>query len=131
MQLNDKLTPPADLSTLQRNFSFIFLSLLTESTSAVNSASSFLNSVSPGGSRLPLVTALKTVEWFTRLRSVFCLVDKYLSVFITAGSLLLFSWTSKHKERTQNLRITAYAQCSACPSSNTTHLLEGTPCTSC
>ncbi|MED6279844.1 hypothetical protein CHARACLAT_004879 [Characodon lateralis] len=55
MQLNNKLTPPADLSTLQRNFSFIFLSLLTESTSAVNSASSFLNSISARGSRHPLL----------------------------------------------------------------------------
>ncbi|MED6281058.1 hypothetical protein CHARACLAT_017398 [Characodon lateralis] len=55
IQLNNKLSPPANLSTLQRNFSFIFLSLLTESTSAVNSAPSFLNSVSPGGSRLPLL----------------------------------------------------------------------------
>ncbi|MEQ2182912.1 hypothetical protein GOODEAATRI_027132 [Goodea atripinnis] len=58
IQLNDKLSPPANLSTLQRNFSFIFLSLLTESTSAVNSAPSFLNSVFPGGSRLPLVRTI-------------------------------------------------------------------------
>ncbi|MED6291891.1 hypothetical protein CHARACLAT_028252 [Characodon lateralis] len=42
-------------TTLQPNFSFIFLSLLTGSMSAVNSASSFLNSVSPGGSCHPLL----------------------------------------------------------------------------
>ncbi|MEQ2198230.1 hypothetical protein XENOCAPTIV_009786, partial [Xenoophorus captivus] len=71
------------------------------------------------------VPALKTLAWF--LRSVLCLVEKYLSVFITAESLLLFPWTSQHKEITQNLRTTGYSQCSACPPFGTTHLLERTP----
>ncbi|MED6275954.1 hypothetical protein CHARACLAT_031943 [Characodon lateralis] len=74
-----------------------------------------------------VVTTLKTLAWFLCLQSVLCLVDKYLSVFITAESLPSFAWTSKYKERAQNPRNTASAQLSACPPSNTTHLLEGTP----
>ncbi|MEQ2283415.1 hypothetical protein AMECASPLE_010983 [Ameca splendens] len=73
------------------------------------------------------VTTLKTVAWFLDLQSVLCLVDEYLSVFITAESLPSFAWTSEYKERAQNPRNTVSAQLSACPPSNITHLLEGTP----
>ncbi|MEQ2304121.1 hypothetical protein AMECASPLE_023739 [Ameca splendens] len=67
IQLIDKLSPPANLSTLQCNFSFIFLSLLTESTSAVNSAPSFLNSVSPGRSRLPSIGETRLLSLPSRI----------------------------------------------------------------